>query len=102
MFKTFLLNFLVSVPPNGLDRKTLQSYLDETREIKNWLSPYAGMVLIVCDSNTTATFLMEKIHSKFPQLKFAVVEMRSESSNGWVSKEFWEMLKNPIATGRWN
>lgn len=94
--------YLVTFNIAQIDQSDLLKHLDTSRQIKNWYLPFAGAVLVVTDWTTVAADLKELIHHRFPALTFVVTPLDPATSNGWMPKLFWDLVKEPLSSGRWD
>jgi hypothetical protein len=80
----------------------LTSYLDSHPEIKNYYAPFLGTILLVADHSQTPSKLSWIIHNRFPTLMFSICPVDQWGANGWMPQLFWDLIREPKSSGRWD
>jgi hypothetical protein len=93
--------FLLSYDMSQIFQHELTAYLDTRSEVRNWLAPFFGTLLIVADVGQTASSLAWLIRRKYPTQQFAVTPLDMGSVNGWMNPKFWELIQHPTPSARW-
>ena len=91
--------FLVVFNNSQITRKDLLDFLDTKPEIKNWFAFMPSAIFVISDRR--AFQISQFIHTRFPEVYFVVSEVPKGENDGWLSKEAWNFINNPLSSGRW-
>lgn len=85
--------YIISFYQQEVSDDELVAFLDERREILNWLKPFPGTVFVV--SNKNASSVAKFIRKEFPESFFIVAEYLSYNSDGLLTEDMWDFLNDP-------
>ncbi len=79
----------------------LLAYLDTRNEIRNYFAPFPGTVLLIAEQTQTPSSLSHLIHNRYLEMTFAVLPADQWSTNGWMPKMFWDLMREPKESERY-
>lgn len=87
--------FLMGFNSISLDRDKLTSFLDNDPLFLNWITLLPGQVFVVAEA--TSADVGAKFRERFPRQFMFVTEISPLSSDGWLPKDIWSFIRNPVS-----
>ena len=93
--KTYLLTYT----GDANIRNDITNFIDSRPEILNWFSPNQNMILLV--SNFSIFDIQSLFTTHHAGFFFVITEVDVNKTGGYMSKGFWEFIKHPKSSGKW-
>lgn len=93
--------FIVNYDITEISQLQITELLDSKSEIRNWIAPFAGTVLVIAAPGQTSSTLSRMIHAHFPKARIAVSLTGADRTAGWMPEQFWELLNKLPDSGKW-
>ena len=68
-------------------------FLSDTKAVRTWVSPFPCVSILLSD--LTVNELTAVLNTHFGGIWFILVELGTDTTNGWLPAEFWEYVTNP-------
>jgi hypothetical protein len=92
---------LISYNPSWISQKQLTDLFDLRREIRNWIAPFPGAVLVAVQEGTTPTHIQQMVGQGFPGAWFVVAEIDGSRTDGRTAQKVWDFINTPKSSGKW-
>jgi hypothetical protein len=86
--QTFLVHFAPTV-----ELRVIRDFIDRMDDVHYWQTVLPSS-LFIC-TYTSANVISDRIHEKFPALRYIVVPVTSGESQGFMPGSTWYLIRNP-------
>lgn len=91
---------LITYDIGGIAQRDFVAFLDNRPDVLNWFTPFMGTFLVVVRQASDPVTLSEGIRIAFPNLTFCVSPVNVSSADGWMPRQFWELVQRPIPSAK--